>query len=102
MAGMGEDTLNSTDIWVSEHYWPDLAAELITTRSRRLARLDGTVATVVLPGEQTAFGLHLAAGPEDVRRALGRAGLVNASVGAGWLLAPGVPRHLAEFATHES
>lgn len=83
---MGEEKLNTTDIWVSEHYWPDLGPDLVTMQAKRLARVRGAIATVVLPGEQTAFGLHVAAGPEDVRRALSRVGLVNASVGAGWLL----------------
>lgn len=82
---MGAD-INVTEIWVSEHYWPEMAAELVTAHAQRLAR-SGTLATVVLPGERTAFGLHVAAGAEDVRRALAQVGLGSGSIGAGWLLA---------------
>jgi hypothetical protein len=83
---MGADDLAVTEIWVSEHYWPGLAAELVTAQAQRLARTDGSLAAVVLPGEHTAFGLHLAHGPQDVHRALAAVGLGTASVGAAWLL----------------
>jgi hypothetical protein len=82
---MGAVDFTVTEIWVSEHYWPDTAAEFVTAQAQRLARTEGAVATVVLPGEQTAFGVHLAHGPDDVRRALAVVGLGTASVGAGWL-----------------
>ena len=77
--------LHVTDVWVSEHYWPALAAELVTAHAQRLTR-SGALAAVVLPGEQTAFGLHVAGGPDDVRRALRRVGLESGAIGAGWLL----------------
>jgi len=83
---MSGDGLRVCDIWVSEHYWPDLSGELITAQAQRLARAGGPVATVVLPDEQTAFGLHQASGPKDVERALAWIGLTGASIGAGWLL----------------
>lgn len=77
--------LHVTDVWVSEHYWPALAAELVTAHAQRLTR-SGALAAVVLPDEQTAFGLHVAGGPDDVRRALRTVGLESGSIGAGWLL----------------
>jgi hypothetical protein len=83
---MGADELGVTEIWVSEHYWPGVAAELVTAQAQRLARAGGADAVVVLPGEQTAFGLHVAHGAHDVRRALAGVGFGAASVGAGWLL----------------
>lgn len=82
---MGAVDLAVTEIWVSEHYWPGTAAELVTAQAQRLARTGCTVAAIVLPGEQTAFGVHVARGPDDVRRALAVVGLGTASVGAGWL-----------------
>jgi hypothetical protein len=87
---MGADDLAVTEIWVSEHYWPGVAAALVTAQAQRLVRTDTADAVVVLPGEQTAFGLHVARRPDDVRRALAVVGIVTSSVGAGWLLrAPG-------------
>ncbi len=74
-----------TSIWVSEHYWPSMAGELVTAHAQRLAQT-GAVATVVLPGERTAFGIHVAAGPADVRRALAEVGLGSGAIDAGWLL----------------
>jgi threonine dehydrogenase-like Zn-dependent dehydrogenase len=85
---MGADDLAVSEIWVSEHYWPGVVAELVTAQAQRLARADGAVATVVLPGEQTAFGLHVAHGSQDVHRALAVVGLGTASVAAAWLLRP--------------
>lgn len=84
--------LHVTEVWVSEHYWPALAAELVTAHAQRLTR-SGALACVVLPGEQTAFGLHVADGPDDVRRALRTVGLGSGSIEAGWLLdhLPGRP-----------
>lgn len=79
------DDLHVTEIWVSEHYWPAMAAELVTAHAQRVAR-SGALATVVLPGEQTAFGLHIASGVDDVRAALAKVGLGSGSIGAGWLL----------------
>ncbi|WP_183096434.1 hypothetical protein [Nocardioides stalactiti] len=77
--------LRVTEIWVSEHYWPALAAELVTAQAQRLTR-SGALAAVVLPGEQTAFGLHVAHDADDVRHALRAAGLGHGSIGAGWLM----------------
>jgi hypothetical protein len=89
---MAADDLAVTEIWVSEHYWPGVAAELVTAQAQRLARTRGAVATVVLPGEQTAFGLHVAHGSTEVRHALAIVGLGTASVGAAWLLRGRGPR----------
>jgi hypothetical protein len=83
---VADDELRVTEIWVSEHYWPGVAAELVTAQAQRLARAAGAIGTVVLPGEQTAFGLHVAHERDDVRRALAVVGLGTAPVGAGWLL----------------
>ena len=77
--------LHVTEVWVSEHYWPALAAELVTAQAQRLAR-SGALATVVLPGEQTAFGIHVAHGADDVRRTLRMIGLGHGAIGAGWLI----------------
>ena len=81
---MGGD-LHVTEIWVSEHYWPGLAAELVAAHAQRLSRA-GALSAVVLPGEQTAFGIHVAHGPDDVRRALAGVGLGSGAIGAGWLI----------------
>lgn len=91
--GMDARHLRVTDIWVSEHYWPGLAAELVSAQAQRLAGLDSLLGTVVLPGSQTAFGLHVATGPDDVRRSLAMVGLGGGSVGPGWLLHPGHGLH---------
>lgn len=77
--------LHVTEIWVSEHYWPALASELVTAQAQRLTR-SGALATVVLPGEQTAFGLHVAHTAADVRKVLQSLGLGAGSIGAGWLI----------------
>ncbi len=81
---MGGD-LQVTEIWVSEHYWPEMAAELVAAHAQRLTRA-GALSAVVLPGEQTAFGIHVASGPDDVRRALAGVGLGGGAIGAGWLI----------------
>lgn len=80
--------LQVTNVWVSEHYWPGLAPELVLAQAQRLRGAEAV--TLVLPEEQTAFGLHVARGPENVRRALAGVGLGGGRVGAGWLLGLGV------------
>ncbi len=70
---------------MSEHYWPEMAAELVVAHAQRLSR-SGALSVVVMPGEQTAFGLHVAQGPDDVRRALSQVGLGSGAIDAGWLL----------------
>ena len=77
--------LHVTEVWVSEHYWPAMAAELVTAQAQRLTRA-GALATVVLPGEQTAFGLHVAHNADEVRHVLRGLGLGHGSIEAGWLL----------------
>ena len=77
--------LHVTDIWVSEHYWPAMAAELVTAQAQRLTRA-GALATVVLPGEQTAFGLHVARSASEVEKVLHTLGLGHGAIGAGWLI----------------
>jgi hypothetical protein len=86
--------LHVTEIWVSEHYWPAMAAELVAAHAQRLAR-SGALATVVLPGDRTAFGLHVARDADDVRRTIAQVGLGGGSIGAGWLLDSRAPTDLA-------
>jgi hypothetical protein len=72
------------EIWVSEHYWPGVAAELVLAQSQRLATVPGWAASIVLPAQQTAFGLYLGQAPDDVRTALARAGVPGGAIDPGW------------------
>ena len=72
------------EVWVSEHYWPGVAAEIVLAMSQRLAVVPGWAASIVLPAQQTAFGLFLGDAPDQVRSALTRAGLPGGAIDAGW------------------
>jgi hypothetical protein len=65
--------LTSAPLWLSEHYWPDLADGLVLTQAQRTAMVGRPVhwlATIVVPGQQTAFGLFTGPSCRDVERAL--------------------------------
>ena len=69
--------LTSAPLWLSEHYWPDLADGLVLTQAQRTAMVGRPVhwlATIVVPGQQTAFGLFTGPSSRDVERALLAAG----------------------------
>ena len=69
--------LTSAPLWLSEHYWPDLADGLVITEAQRTAMVGRPVswlATIVVPGQQTAFGLFTGPSSRDVERALLAAG----------------------------
>jgi len=69
--------LTSEPLWLSEHYWPDLVEGLVLTQAQRTAMVGHPVrwlGTLVLPGQQTAFGLFTGPTSEDVERALRAAG----------------------------
>lgn len=72
------------EIWLSEHYWPGVADEIVLALSQRLATVPGWAATIVLPAQQTAFGLYVGQLPEDVRSALTRAGVPGGAIDPGW------------------
>jgi hypothetical protein len=71
-------------IWLSEHYWPGVADELVLAQSQRLATVPGWVASIVLPAQQTAFGLYVGQTPDDVRSALSRTGLSGGAIDPAW------------------
>ncbi len=80
--------LNVEPIWLSEHYWPGVAAELVLAQSGRLSRV-GRVAwmgSVVVPGQQSALGLFGASDADDVRRSLALVGVPTEQISAGWHL----------------
>jgi hypothetical protein len=69
--------LTSAPLWLSEHYWPDLVDGLVLTQAQRTALVGYPVhwlATIVVPGQQTAFGLFTGPTSHDVERALLAAG----------------------------
>jgi len=78
--------MTSQPIWVTEHYWPDVADELVLAQAQRLAQVPTWRATIVLPGQQTVFGLFLADGPDEVRTAVARVAAASVHVTAGLLL----------------
>lgn len=62
---------------MSEHYWPGLLDGLVLAHAQRTALVSDAVswqATVVVSGQQTAFGLFTARDAADVERALAIAG----------------------------
>jgi hypothetical protein len=83
--------MTAQPIWVTEHYWPGVADELVLAQAQRLAQVDGWWATIVLPGQQTAFGLFVSSGPEDVRAAVARVAAPSMHVSAGLVLAGDTP-----------
>ena len=70
--------LASAPLWMSEHYWPGLVDGLVLAQAQRTALVQPPakwVATVVVPGEQTAFGLFMAPDESHLREALAVAGV---------------------------
>ena len=61
LGGMAPTAVRAQAIWVTEHYWPGLTDELVLAQAERLSRLPECRTTVVLPGQQTAFGFFDAA-----------------------------------------
>ena len=78
--------MTAQPIWVTEHYWPGVAEELVLAQAQRLARATDWWATIVLPGQQTAFGLFLANGQDDVRAAVAQVAAPSRHVSAGLVL----------------
>jgi len=80
------DVMTAQPIWVTEHYWPDVADELVLAQAQRLALVGDWWGTIVLPGQQTVFGLFISDGPEEVRTALARVAVPSTHVTAGFVL----------------
>ena len=78
--------MTAQPIWVTEHYWPDVAEELVLAQAQRLARVSDWWGTIVLPGQQTVFGLFLSSGPEELRAALAQVAVPSTHVTAGLVL----------------
>lgn len=83
---MTTPTVEAQAIWVSEHYWPGVAEELVLAQAQRLAHADGWISSIVLAGQQTAFGLFVADAPGDVHQAVARVGLSAGVVSPAWRL----------------
>jgi hypothetical protein len=80
-------------VWVSEHFWPGTAEELVFAQAQRLTSVPGCVDVVVLSGQQLVIGCFR--GDErDVTRALAASGLA-ATVRPGWQLQPPSVRPIA-------
>jgi hypothetical protein len=90
---MGDPRLDVDPVWVTEHYWPGVADELVLAQAQRLAHVLGWLTTIVMPAEQTAFGLYAAPGTDDVRRALAHVGSRAATISPGWRLRPSTLLH---------
>jgi hypothetical protein len=91
--------MTAQPIWITEHYWPGVAEELVLAQAQRLARVADWWGTVVLPGQQTAFGLFVAHGPDEVRDAVARVAAPSVHVTAGLVLLPGAAAAEAARAT---
>jgi len=85
--------MTAQPVWITEHYWPGVADELVLAQAQRLARVAEWWGTIVLPGQQTAFGLFLADGPDEVRTAVARVAAPSVHVTAGLVLLPAVAGH---------
>ena len=75
-----------TEIWVSEHYWPALAAELVdcpraTPRPARARSPPSYSRASRLPSGSTSPKARTTYGGR-----CGRVGLGSGSIGAGWLI----------------
>jgi len=81
-------------VWVTEHYWPGVAEELVLAQAQRLASVRGCYGTIVLPGQQTAFGLFLSERPDEVRAAVARVAVPSVHVTAGLVLSAQPIGHL--------
>lgn len=60
-------------LWLTEHYWPDLDPAPALARAARaqgVGRPVRWVASLLVPGQCTAFGLYAAVDEADVVRAL--------------------------------
>lgn len=55
--------MTAQPIWVTEHYWLEVADELVLAQTQRLARVADWWGTIVLPSQQIVFGLFMAEGP---------------------------------------
>ena len=69
--------ITSAPLWLSEHYWPDLVDGLVLGQAQRTAivgRPVGWLGTIVVPSQQTAFGLFTGPSSREVERALLAAG----------------------------
>lgn len=88
---MDDLTLDVHPVWVTEHYCPGVAEELVLAQAQRLGQVPGWMATIVMPAEQTAFGLYAAPGA-DVRRALTRVGARAATINPGLRVSPSATR----------
>jgi len=69
--------ITSAPLWLSEHYWPDLVDGLVLGQAQRTAMVAGPVGwlgTIVVPAQQTAFGLFTGPSSREVERALLAAG----------------------------
>ena len=86
--------MTAQPVWITEHYWPGVADELVLAQAQRLARVADWWGTIVLPGQQTAFGLFLAEGPDEVRTAVARVAAPSVHVTAGMVLLPRVAHAL--------
>jgi hypothetical protein len=86
MSGTMLVAMSAQPIWVTEHYWPGVADELVLAQAQRLARVADWWGTIVLPGQQTAFGIFLSEDPDAVRAAVARVAAPSVHVTAGLVL----------------
>lgn len=80
--------IETCPVWVSEHYLPDAAADLVLEQANRLGSVAGWQGTVVLASEHTVFGLFVATVADDVRAALAAVGMHPANLSGGVLVRP--------------
>lgn len=92
-------TIHAQAIWVSEHYWPGVADELVFAQAQRLAGVDGCLSAVVLTGQETVMGLFTAEAAADVEARLAAIGLRSETVRPGWALDPSRADHLPTLET---
>ena len=85
---MSTPTLHARAIWVSEHYWPGVADELVLAQAQRLAGVEGCVRAIVLSGQETVIGLYEAGTAAEVQGRLAAVGLATEVVQPGWSLDP--------------
>lgn len=79
------------DLWVSEHFWPGTAEELVFAQAQRLAAVAGCVSCLVLSGQQLVIGCFVG-DDRVIARALAASGLA-ATLRPGWELRPDPPTH---------
>lgn len=83
---MSTVTIHARAIWVSEHYWPGVADELVLAQAQRLAGVDGCLSAVVLTGQETVIGLYTADTAAEVEARLAAVGFGTEVVRPGWAL----------------